>query len=207
MEIEATLTEPPIHDGDGYWEYEVEVTLDGISQRVQCWKLASFLERGASSDLDGSGLDNWGSSQEGGWRVLDGDGQDGGKPLARTGAGGVEVFASCDSAWFDLPEATDLEGIAEQLQAALDAVAREASPEEPTPLDIWEELGRWSELEHLPVRGGKPYGSRAVWIAWRDDDGQHHAEEWDGEVPAGLKVVALAKLQEDLDDAARRIRD
>ena len=42
--------------------------------RVAGWVLAGWLAPGASADLDGSGLANWGSSQPGGWSVCEGDG-------------------------------------------------------------------------------------------------------------------------------------
>lgn len=54
---------------------------------VSGWHLCGWLARGASADLDGSGLDLWGDSQPGGWSVCDGDGAVSGRPAVRYEAG------------------------------------------------------------------------------------------------------------------------
>lgn len=207
MEIDARLTGRPTHNGDGYWGYEIEVTVGDETQFLECWKLASFLEAGASCNLDGSGLALYGNSQPGGWVCLDSDGADTGAPRARIGAGGVEVLTPNESILFDLPDGTDLEEVLDQLEKELELVAAEADLDEPNAYHVWDELGSWAKMDHLPVRIGRPYGSRAVWIAWLNYDGVYQAEEWDWDAPEDLERVALAKLAEDLNDAASRARD
>ena len=82
--ISAVATE---HDGieewtDGYAiaAYTLEITIGEKTHEIDCWSRVGWIMPGASQDLDGSGLPNWGDSQEGGWSQTDGDGQMSGRP-------------------------------------------------------------------------------------------------------------------------------
>jgi hypothetical protein len=78
---EPDTDKPAEQGGSGnlYANYTVEVTVGEETHTVGGWVLCGWLKRGASADLDGSGLANWGSSQPGGWTTCDGDGACSGK--------------------------------------------------------------------------------------------------------------------------------
>lgn len=69
---EAQLDEP----SEGYCsgDYEITLKIGEHELTVPAWCHCGWLAPGANADLDGSGLSLWGSSQPGGWRVVDGDG-------------------------------------------------------------------------------------------------------------------------------------
>lgn len=65
--------------------YQVTMTIAGREPTVGGWYTCGWIAPGASQDLDGSGLANWGSSQPGGWSVCQGDGQVSGRPAVEVG--------------------------------------------------------------------------------------------------------------------------
>lgn len=83
---EAILAEIELEAGDAedyrtkedceYVNYEVVASIgDAEVARANAWTLAGYVAPGASMDLDGSGLTNWGDSQHGEWSVVLSDGQ------------------------------------------------------------------------------------------------------------------------------------
>jgi hypothetical protein len=120
--------------------YQVNMTIGDLRVVVNGWYNCGWIAPGASQDLDGSGLANWGSSQPGGWSVCDGDGQVSGRPtieigedddgapcvLIQQGYGmGDDVTLSCADLGIDWPnddvDADDDDAIYELTQAENEA--------------------------------------------------------------------------------------
>jgi len=79
MTITIEQTDTPSLDnmyGDCcYAEADYTLTIDGVIFRLpRWWALCGWIQPGASADLDGYGLAQWGSSQPGGWSCCDSDG-------------------------------------------------------------------------------------------------------------------------------------
>lgn len=197
--ITITTTDPE-HDNDGYWSYEMSITVGEVEHLINCWKLATFLARGASQDIDGSGLQNWGSSQPGGWRVLDWDSQERGIPTveAPTDEGTVTVSNTGDSIEIPIPEGTDPAEFAEALQEAITEAADANDPEEPDAEAIWNEMLSIYEMEYAPVRTGRIYGSQEVFVAYEMPGGVYESEKADAEdPPEELLDLVLEKFKEE----------
>ena len=60
-------------------DYTVRLTIGDRHLDLTGWVIGGWIKPGASQDIDGSALDNWGNSQPGGWSVSDGNGCAGGR--------------------------------------------------------------------------------------------------------------------------------
>ena len=81
--VNATVSHVgPVEEcGDGlYADYSILLSVGPKSAKVGGWRCCGWVLPGASQDLDGSGLRNWGDSQPGFWSQTDSDGQLSGKP-------------------------------------------------------------------------------------------------------------------------------
>lgn len=201
-------TSTPEHTGDGYWGYTVTVEVDGTDHEIECWKLATWLARGASEDIDGSGLECWGNSQPGGWRVLDSDSQSRGKPDADHSEteGFVTVGNSTDSIEIPVPAGEGADEFIVALQEAIDNAASEADPDEPEADEVWEELGRAAEMDDFPVRIGKAFGSSETFAVYETDDGFTLETADEDEPGEELEAVGLTKFREEFRDAVQRAK-
>jgi hypothetical protein len=175
IEIETTT---PEHTHDGYWDYEMTITVADKEYSINCWYLATWLERGASQDIDGSGLQNWGSSQPGGWRVKNWDGQSRGIPTAdhSENDGFVTVSNTNDSIEIKVPDGIDPDEFIEMLDAEIENAVNVNEPDEPEGDVIWEELGSYSEMENHPIRIGKIFGSNDIVLCYENSDGDYEFE-------------------------------
>jgi hypothetical protein len=171
-------TTTPEHSENGYWNYEMEIAIGDDTHSINCWKFATWLEAGASADIDGSGLRNWGNSQPGGWRVLNGDSQTTGIPRGwlSDDKSAVELKAEGDSLTIQVPEGCDPDEFLEALEAAIEEAATEADPDEPDADDVWAEMPSYRTMDNYPVAIGKVFGSREVIVAWENPDGSHGFE-------------------------------
>lgn len=210
MKTPITITTTtPEHDQDGYWTYDMTLTVGETDHTIPCWKLATFLERGASADIDGSGLQLWGNSQPGGWRCLDGDSASTGKPSAGVDdedESQIIVSNTNESITIPVPEGEDAEDFAERLQEEIDSAAESAEPAEPDAKAIWNELSR-EPMEGIPVRVGKAFGSREVFAAWESAD-EFTYEVADAENPCEELLEAVkAQFLEEFAHAIRREKE
>lgn len=74
-EVEVDYPDTVSPEDYGYARYEYIMSLGGVRlAKADAWLLAGWVSRGASQDLDGSGLSFWGDNQPGGWRVCVSDG-------------------------------------------------------------------------------------------------------------------------------------
>lgn len=203
-------TTTPEHDQDGYWSYDMTITIGETAHTIPCWKLATWLAAGAHQDIDGSGLANWGSSQPGGWRSLDSDSQSHGKPtveISEEDEGKAIVSHSNDSVEIPIPADTDPDEFVEELQAAIDSAADAADPQEPDAAAVWQELPSYSEMENLPIRIGKVFGSDTVRVAYESGDGYESEDADDDEPSDELLEIATEKFKEEFRDEVRRAKE
>ena len=199
--IEITTSEPE-HADAGYWNYDMEIIVGEQTYKIECWKLATFLERGADQDLDGSGLELLGNSQPGGWRCLNSDGQARGNPspYSFTEDGRIEVSNSNDCVHIHVPEGEDPQAFFDALEKAIDSAVDEADVDEPDAEAVFEELGGACEVDDHPwLRVGQPFASRQVYCVCEDDENGEFVMEdisSDEEIPNRVKEIAAAKFAE-----------
>lgn len=168
--IQVTTTDTE-HCFEGYWDYDMLIQVDEHEYKISCWKLATFLARGASQDIDGSGLENWGDSQPGGWRSLDFDSQCLGKPQVKESSEGcVTVSNANNEVEIAVPKGHCPEEFMTDLQQEIDQAAAGADPEEPDAEAVWNDLCSYNEMGHYPVRIGRVFGSAEVFVAWEDGE-------------------------------------
>lgn len=120
--------------------YQVTMTVAGRECTIAGWYNCGWIAPGASQDLDGSGLPNWGDSQPGGWSTVDSDGQVSGRPMVEVGEDddgapcvliqqgygmGDDIVLTCADLGIEWPDddvdADDSDAIYEQVQAAKEA--------------------------------------------------------------------------------------
>ena len=208
IDIQATTTKPE-HTEDGYWNYEMALEVNEQTYEINCWKLATFLERGASQDIDGSGLALWGDSQPGGWRVLDFDSQGKGKPSVdeSTEEGYVTVWNDSETIEIQIPSGEDLADFIEALQRKIDEAAANADPEEPDAEAIWQDLSSFYEMDYQPVRVGRVFGSKEVFVVWMDGH-VFEVDKADKENPPEQMVRAILKqFKEEFERAVERAEE
>ena len=83
MQITAQIKnqDAPQEMGGGcYVDYSVEILVGEKKITVPGWMVCGWLAPGSSQDLDGCGLELWGSNQPGGWSWCHGDGLNTGRP-------------------------------------------------------------------------------------------------------------------------------
>ena len=81
IDADAEMDRPDECGGQCSAEGTITLTIAGQEvASLACWAACGWLARGASQDLDGSGLALWGSAQPGGWSSCDGDGANTGRP-------------------------------------------------------------------------------------------------------------------------------
>lgn len=175
----------------------ITVAVAGRFAILHGWANCGWLARGASADLDGSGLACWGDSQPGGWRTCDGDGQSSGRPRARsdgdtvvlTGGEGSDSEGDTDIQVFDLLGISDLPAIetaieiddtvkaaanrlAERIQSEIDGA--DWGVEEPSAEDCWSELApRHDDGQddgRIGIRAGSPWHGGCVVVIRQGDD-------------------------------------
>ncbi len=200
VSIEITTSEPEQSDGC-YWSYDMQISVGDDVYEVRCWKIATFLERGADQDIDGSGLKLYGNSQPGGWRCLDSDGQSRGNPTPSwTATGRILVANTSESTLVRVPDGESPEGFFDALEAALKDAVEEVEVPEPDAEEVFEELGTICEVGDTPwLRVGCPYDSKQVYCAWEDDENGEFAMEdisSDEEIPHRVKELAASKFAE-----------
>lgn len=172
-----------------YANYTIKLSIAGREIEITGWRVGGWLAPGASADLDGSGLAQWGSNQPGGWSECEGDGQFSGDPEVEvkqdratgapilriiSGQGGPDTTLTCADvgiAWPDPDGADDdqYDDIIAAAEAAMQALretladaieaAIPGSPAEPSPIAIWYALDAERGAEACPVRVGDYLGT------------------------------------------------
>jgi hypothetical protein len=233
-EIIPTLTvsctdadhDSPEETGGGlYSNYTTELPVGTHTSIVGGWMVCGWIAAGASADLDGSGLANWGSSQPGGWSCCDSDGACGGNPSVSSDDYGVTVTAGDGrtgdmkitiASLLGLTEAEQtiieehlilyrpLAALASEIRSALDEMSRGVS--EPSADELWDEMSH-DEVVEDRVRVGSFGGYPVVVIC--NSDGDYTAyittvdDEWQRDVrraAADHAEAEVASLLAKMDD-------
>jgi hypothetical protein len=174
--------------GGLYSDYTVHLTIDGQTHIIGGWVVCGWIQAGASQDLDGRGLANWGTSQRGGWRCCDSDGTVRGNPTVESADYSVTIRpgygrpGSVDLTIADLLGLTEAEqtiiaehlnlddplaALAERIEDALSSADRGVS--EPDGEDVWDALSGGEEVVKDAVRVGK-WGGYALVSVLHDGD-------------------------------------
>jgi len=204
VEAADAATEDLSDLGDSYCSalYDFTLCVGERKLRGEGWVFCGWLPPGAHADLDGSGLTLWGDSQPGGWRCLDGDGQESGRPSVHerwyrpdadekilvgptTGGVDVEVEPGMVPAWAQaLAEAEAAAGDARDtaLERAVEIRAQlikriEAALEGMSTPDVEPPDARmvWDELDSLeaaPDLHGGNWRGAGPCSAWLGEDGE-----------------------------------
>ena len=221
---DADADAPEEQGGGLYAAYELDLTVGAASRTVPGWVCCGWIAPGASADLDGSGLANWGDSQPGGWSVCDGDGAFSGRAYAEASDGAVSIHEpeGCARDTSDITVAEIL-GLPAECQATIeahlsddieDAMAKladditeaikyaDVSIDEPDADALWDELGCRSELSECEsVRVGDFGGAHFVIV--EDADGErtsyHGHESWEDAVAKRAAEIVRGAVQDKLD--------
>jgi hypothetical protein len=221
---DADADAPEEQGGILYANYTLPLTVGAASRTVPGWMCCGWIAPGASADLDGSGLRNWGSSQPGGWSVCDGDGAFSGRAHAEASDGAVSIHEpeGCPRDTADITVAEIL-GLPAECQATIEAhlsddiedsmaeLADEitevieyasVSIDAPDADDLWDELGCRSELSDCEsVRVGDFGGAHFVVI--EDAEGNrasyHGHESWEDAVGKRAAEIVRDAVQAKLD--------
>lgn len=212
--VTVECEEPDINECGGmtFADHDATIRVGAAECEARCWSYVGWLARGASADLDGSGLALWGDSQPGGWSVCDSDGQCSGRVRAESDRNGVHIYAAeggrdtyleaatilgMPSAAAVIADHLDIDDALARLARRISDAADSARPSVPEPDadDIWEELGAGAEVECTDgrVRAGRPWGESLVLIVVEDEDGDRVAytecESWERPVRAASELV------------------
>ena len=221
---DADADAPEEQGGVLYANYTLPLTVGAASRTVPGWLCCGYIAPGASQDLDGSGLRNWGDSQPGGWSVCDGDGAFSGRAYAKADKAVIVIHVpeGC-TRQTDVVTAAEILGLPAECQATMeahlahdiedtmhelageitDAIAdADVSIDAPDADDLWDELGCRAELSECEsVRVGDFGGAHFVVI--EDADGErtsyHGHESWEDAVAKRAAQIAKAAVQAELD--------
>lgn len=220
---ETEADAPEEQGGVLYANYELHLTVGSASRTVPGWLCCGWIAPGASADLDGSGLANWGSSQPGGWSVCDGDGVFSGRASAEAADGAVTIDEPEGCASVKDITVAEILGLPAECQAVIEAhlgdaieealrdLAEEITEEigradvsidEPDADDLWGELGCRSELSECEaVRVGDFGGAHFVAIESKDGErtAYHGHESWEDAVGRRAAEIAREAVQANLD--------
>lgn len=165
---DADVDSPEDLGGGLYADYSIGLTVGAKTITAKGWYVCGWIAAGASQDLDGSGLANWGSSQRGGWSCCDSDGATSGAIRAEaddatckiTVRGGYnQLDHTLDVA--ELLGLTDEDaeivrehlrvpaGLVERIQDAIDGA--KVAPDEPSAEDIYDQLDDVKGLDGIRV--------------------------------------------------------
>lgn len=221
---EADADRPEEQGGILYANYTLPITVGRASRTVPGWLCCGWIAPGASQDLDGSGLRNWGDSQPGGWSVCNGDGAYSGRASAEANDAAVviDVPEGCTRE-HDVITAAEILGLPAEAQAVIEAhlahdiedtLTRLAADideaikyadvfiSEPDADDLWEELGCRSELSECESIRVGDFGG-AHWVIVEDKDGEraayHGHERWEDAVAKRAAEIVREAVQDKLD--------
>lgn len=116
--------DPETYSDEGYVAHTVEVALAGVSVTADVWRRVGYVQPRAHMDLDGSGLELWGDSQYGEWRVLWSDGLDMGTRELREA-----LAAALGREGVDLDEVISLDDVIDRV--------KDSAPDVAEPDDDW----------------------------------------------------------------------
>lgn len=174
--------------GGLYSHYTTDLTVGDRTETIGGWMICGWIQAGASADLDGSGLANWGSSQPGGWSCCDSDGGTRGQievthtdysVTVQPGYGregqmeitvaGLLGLTDAEQAIIreHLNLADPLAGLAERIEAELESMDR--GVEAPSAKDCWEAISGGTEVVDDAVRVGS-WGDYPL-VVIRDEKG------------------------------------
>ena len=221
---DADADAPEEQGGILYADYTLPMTVGAASRTVPGWVCCGWIAPGASADLDGSGLRNWGDSQPGGWSVCDGDGAFSGRAHAKADEAVIVIHepegCARDTADITVSEILGLPAecqatieahLADEIEDALATLAGEitediaradVSIDEPDADDLWDELGCRAELSECEsVRVGDFGGAHFVVI--EDADGErtsyHGHESWEDAVAKRAAEIVREAVRDKLD--------
>jgi len=171
MKIEAKVAEwATASTGDAYGDvymiyYTVSLAIDNRRHELRGFFLGGWIPAGAHQDIDGSGLADWGSSQPGGWRTCDTDGQESGAIRVSYDDDGQIRVGNGEAAISLTGTRDDADRIERAIEDAISA--SDIDLDEPDAEPIYDYIDPVDGLDALPIRVGNYMGAGPV-LAWED---------------------------------------
>jgi hypothetical protein len=210
--------------GGLYSDYTVDLTIGEQTKTIGGWMVCGWIQSGASADLDGSGLANWGSSQPGGWSCCDSDGATRGNlsvshddysitiepgygragKMVLTIAGLLGLTPEEQSIITEHLELNDyLAALVHEIESVVESIDRGVS--EPSDEEVWDELASGTEVVEDAVRVGSWGDYPLVAVRYGDDYTSHQSgdDDWQRDVrraAANHAEAEVARLLAKMDD-------